>query len=108
LTGPDITSGIGPAEALYMTEIPKPSPKETQALVRVKAFGVNRADVMQRNGEYPVPPQAGKILGLEFAGIIEAFGDSPGTEFRIGDEVFGLTYGGTHSSKIVGITLRFF
>jgi NADPH:quinone reductase-like Zn-dependent oxidoreductase len=90
----DIKGGVGPAEALHITEIPKPIPREGQALVQIKAFGINRADIMQRNGEYPVPPQAGKILGLEFAGIIEALGQNDETTFRVGDEVFGLSYGG--------------
>lgn len=91
---PDIKGDVGPADALYIAEVPKPVPKGAQALVRIKAFGINRADVMQRNGEYPVPPQAGKILGLEFSGVIEAFGADHETSFKIGDEVFGLAYGG--------------
>lgn len=82
-----------------MTEIPKPVPKEGQALVRVKAFGLNRADVMQRDGEYPVPPQAGKILGLEFSGIIEELGENSEPSFSVGDEVFSLTYGGKKTQR---------
>jgi NADPH:quinone reductase-like Zn-dependent oxidoreductase len=93
-----------------MTEIPKPVPKEGQALVRIKAFGINRADIMQRDGEYPVPPQAGKILGLEFAGVVEAFGELHETTFKIGDEVFGLTYGGwcsvKHAEETVAVEYR--
>ena len=68
--------------------------KEGQALVRVKAFGINRADVMQRDGEYPVPPWAPNILGLEFSGIIEELGENSEPSFKIGDEVFALAYGG--------------
>nr|WOD46117.1 hypothetical protein [Trichoderma atroviride] len=95
----DIKGDIGPAEALYMAEIPKPVPKEAQALVRVKAFGLNRADIMQRDGEYPVPPWAGKIMGLEFSGIIEALGENSEPSFKVGDEVFSLTYGGKKSTS---------
>lgn len=85
-----------------MTEIPKPVPKEGQALVRVKAFGLNRADIMQRDGEYPVPPWAGKILGLEFSGIIEELGENSEPSFSVGDEVFSLTYGGKKTLSAIG------
>lgn len=98
----DIRGDIGPAESLYMTEIPKPMPKEGQALVRVKAFGLNRADIMQRDGEYPVPPWAGKVLGLEFSGIIEELGENSESSFSVGDEVFSLTYGGKNTLSGIG------
>lgn len=77
-----------------MTEIPTPVPKEGQALVKVKAFGINRADIMQRDGEHPVPPWVGKIMGLEFSGIIEGLGENSESSFSVGDEVFALAYGG--------------
>jgi NADPH:quinone reductase-like Zn-dependent oxidoreductase len=51
-------------------------------------------DLIQREGNYPLPPQAGKILGVEFSGTIESFGDEAEDSFKIGDEVFGLAYGG--------------
>lgn len=51
-------------------------------------------DLLQREGQYPVPPQASKILGVEFSGIIESFGDEAEKAFKVGDEVFGLAYGG--------------
>jgi len=51
-------------------------------------------DLLQREGQYPVPPQAPKTLGVEFSGVIEAFGCAPERGFKIGDEVFGLAYGG--------------
>ena len=64
--------------------------------MRVKAFGINRGDIMQRDGEYPVPPNAGRILGLEFAGVIAEMGDGNDNDasFKVGDQVFGLVYGG--------------
>jgi threonine dehydrogenase-like Zn-dependent dehydrogenase len=49
---------------------------------------------MQRNGQYPVPPQGGNIMGVEFAGVIEEFGKDQKSSFKIGDEVMGLAYGG--------------
>lgn len=52
-------------------------------------------DLLQREGKYPLPPQAGPILGVEFSGTIEEFGEDAEKGFKIGDEVFGLAYGGT-------------
>lgn len=51
-------------------------------------------DLIQREGHYPAPPQAGKILGVEFSGIISELGAYVGSKFKVGDEVFGLAYGG--------------
>lgn len=62
--------------------------------MKVKAFGLNRMDLLQREGKYPVPPQAPKTLGVEFSGTIESFGSEPERGFKVGDPVFGLTYGG--------------
>jgi NADPH:quinone reductase-like Zn-dependent oxidoreductase len=76
--------------------ITKPIPALGEALVKVKCFGINRMDLTQRNGQYEIPPQASKILGVEFSGIIEDLGDEAADSqtFKIGDEIFGLTYGG--------------
>ena len=54
-------------------------------------------DLMQREGQYEVPPQAGSTLGVEFSGWVEALGEECGSEFNVGDEVFGLAYGGEWS-----------
>ena len=51
-------------------------------------------DLLQREGQYPVPPQAPETLGVEFSGTIESKADDAEKEFKIGDEVFGLAYGG--------------
>lgn len=51
-------------------------------------------DLLQRQGHYPVPPQAPKTLGVEFSGVIESFGREAEKGFGVGDEVFGLAYGG--------------
>lgn len=55
-------------------QIPKPHPDEGQALVSVRAFGINRMDIIQRQGGYPLPPQAPATLGVEFSGVIESPG----------------------------------
>lgn len=80
-------------------ETPKPEPTSSQALIEIHAFGLNRMDLMQREGKYNVPPQAGKTLGVEFSGVIEGLGDGDTGDFKIGDEVFGLAYGGTFSDR---------
>lgn len=61
-------------------------------------------DLLQREGQYPVPPQAPKTLGVEFSGVIESFGSGAEKSFKVGDEVFGLAYGG--SCRIVPEMMR--
>ncbi|KAF2012214.1 putative quinone oxidoreductase [Aaosphaeria arxii CBS 175.79] len=96
----EIKDGKGPIENLYIASIPKPVPTNAQALVKIKAFGLNRMDLVQREGDYPLPPQAPKTLGVEFSGIIEELGSSPEKGFQVGDEVFGLAYGGAYAEYI--------
>ncbi|MCJ1387026.1 hypothetical protein MMC17_010155 [Xylographa soralifera] len=96
----DIKAGKGPASALNITRIQKPRPKDAQALVKIKAFGLNRMDLLQREGMYPVPPQAPKTLGVEFSGTIEAEAKNAESGFKVGDEVFGLAYGGAYAEYI--------
>jgi NADPH2:quinone reductase len=57
-------------------------------------------DLLQREGHYPVPPQAPKTLGVEFSGTIEELGDGSLDHFKKGDEVFGLAYGGAYAEYI--------
>lgn len=57
-------------------------------------------DLLQREGHYPVPPQGGKILGVEFSGIIASLGDKAEAGWSVGDEVFGLAYGGAYAEFI--------
>jgi len=68
-------SAFGPPSVLQLGQRPLPSPGAGELLIRVSASGVNRPDVLQRTGNYPVPPGASDIPGLEVAGII-ADGDS--------------------------------
>ncbi|KAK4679064.1 hypothetical protein QC764_200850 [Podospora pseudoanserina] len=101
----DIKNGKGPASALFINpSTPIPHPPAGHALVRIKAFGLNRMDLLQREGNYPLPPQAPSTLGVEFSGTIVSFGgDEPNQEhehFKKGDEVFGLAYGGAYAEYI--------
>ena len=85
--------GKGPATSLFMDSIAKPVPAPGQALVKIRAFGLNRMDLLQREGLYPVPPQSPETIGVEFSGTVEGFGGEKGG-FAVGDEVLGLAYGG--------------
>jgi len=96
----DIKGGTGPADSLHIIEVPKPKPSKGEAIVKIKAFGLNRMDLLQREGHYPVPPQAGPILGVEFSGTIESLGEGTKDGFKKGDEVFGLAYGGAYAEYI--------
>lgn len=96
-----VKDGKGPAANLFIEDsVQKPVAQESNVLVKVHAFGLNRMDIMQREGKYPVPPQAGPILGVEFSGIVESVGDQV-SDFKAGDKVFGLAYGGAYAEYIV-------
>lgn len=85
---------FGGPENLEIREVPDP-PKPTgkKVLVRVKAAGLNRADLLQRRGHYPPPPGfSPNIPGLEFAGEIVEMGDAV-NGWKTGDRVFGITAG---------------
>ena len=85
----------GPPEVLYLTEGPVPVPGPGEVLIRVEAAGVNRPDVLQRAGQYPPPPGASPVLGLEVAGTIAAV--SPDSGQREGDRVCALSPGGGYA-----------
>lgn len=85
---------------MFITDIERPKPNHAQALVKVKAFGLNRMDLLQREGMYPVPPQAPKTLGVEFSGTIEELAGESERGFKKGDAVFGLAYGGAYAEYI--------
>jgi len=93
-----IKDGKGPAENLFIGEAPKPTLQPGQLLVKVKAFGINRADIMQRNGGYPVPPGASPIMGMEFSGVVDELGDTK--TYKVGDGVFGLVAGGGYAEYV--------
>ena len=85
---------------MFINEIPKPKINHAKALIKVKAFGLNRMDLLQREGMYPVPPQAPSTLGVEFSGIIEDLASESERGFKKGDAVFGLAYGGAYAEYL--------
>jgi len=94
-----IKDGKGPIENLYIGETEKPVPHQGQVLVQVKAFGVNRMDLYQREGGYPVPPGTSTIMGVEFSGTVVELGQGV-TDWKLGEEVFGLAGGGAYAEFI--------
>jgi NADPH2:quinone reductase len=87
----------GGPEVLRSVERLKPAPKDGEILIKVAAAGVNRPDVLQRSGNYPVPPDASDLPGLEVAGEVV----SPGKSFKIGNEVCALVHGGGYAEYCV-------
>jgi len=98
--GTDIQGQQGPAEALFIDEVPVPILAPGEVLVQVKSFGLNRMDLSQRLGKYPVPSQAGPVLGVECSGIAVEVSAGAAERFAVGDEVFGLTYGGAYAEYV--------
>jgi NADPH:quinone reductase len=96
----EIEGGSGPAEALKIAERPDPVARPGQVLIRVRAAGVNRPDLLQRTGAYPPPPGASDVLGLEIAGEIEAVGEGV-TRWAVGDRVCALLGGGGYAELAV-------
>ena len=86
----------GPPDVLSLCERPLPEPKPGEVLIKVHAAGVNRPDVLQRLGHYPVPPGASDLPGLEVAGEIVG-GDLAGSGLRMGDMVCALVQGGGYA-----------
>jgi len=98
----DITTPGAP-EVLRPAERPMPQAGEGELLIRVHASGVNRPDVLQRTGNYPVPPGASDVPGLEVAGVVVS-GDAAAMAaagFKVGDRVCALVAGGGYADHCV-------
>lgn len=85
---------------LYFDTVDEPIPEANDLVVKVKSTALNRADIMQRYGQYPLPEGVTPIPGLEMSGIVESVGDDV-TNFKIGDRVCALLPGGGYSEKVV-------
>jgi putative PIG3 family NAD(P)H quinone oxidoreductase len=94
-----LASGPGGPEVLSLGEVPDPEPAAGEVLVDVAATAVNRADLLQRAGNYPPPPGASDILGLECSGRIAALGEGV-TGWQVGDEVCALLSGGGYAERV--------
>jgi NADPH2:quinone reductase len=96
-----IFAGAGGPEVITIGTVPTPTPGPQQIRVRVRAAGLNRADLMQRRGQYPAPDGwPADIPGLEYAGEVEAGGEGA-RRWRPGDRVMGLVGGGAQAEAVV-------
>lgn len=96
-----IFAAAGGPEVITFAERPVPAPGAGEVRVRVRAAGLNRADILQRRGQYPAPPGwPAEIPGLEFAGEVEQLGAGV-TRWREGDRVMGLVGGGAMAEALV-------
>jgi len=83
-------------DTLLWKEVPTPTAGEGEALIKVHAFGVNRADLLQRAGNYPPPPGCPEWMGLEIAGEVADIRD-PSCGFKVGDRICALLGGGGYA-----------
>ncbi len=95
----------GEPEVLVPAERPVPRPAGGEVLIRVAAAGVNRPDVMQRQGKYPPPPGASDLPGLEVAGTVAAVGADV-ARWQVGDRVCALVAGGGYAEYCVAPALQ--
>lgn len=94
------TKNPGDASQLFISEGEVPSPAANEILIRVHAAGINRPDILQRQGLYPPPADASPILGLEVAGEIITCGESV-KRWQVGDKVCALVNGGGYAEYAV-------
>jgi NADPH:quinone reductase len=95
-----VISRFGGPEVLELREVPAPVAGRGEVRVRVRATAINRADLLQRQGHYPPPPDAPPdIPGLEFAGEIDAVGEGV-VDLALGDRVCGLCGGGSYAEAV--------
>lgn len=92
--------GFGGPEKLHWAEVDTPEPGPGEVRIRTVAVGMNRADLLQRQGYYPPPPGTSELLGLECSGHIDALGE--GVEgWQVGDEAVALLAGGGYAQYVI-------
>jgi putative PIG3 family NAD(P)H quinone oxidoreductase len=89
----------GGPEVLEVRDVPDPTPKPDEVVIDVAATAVNRADLLQRQGNYPPPPGASTYLGMECSGTVSSVGDAV-VGWNVGDEVCALLSGGGYAEKV--------
>lgn len=92
-----VTGGL--SSQMFISSTDKPTLKPNQVLIKVQAFGVNRADTLQRQGKYPPPANESEILGLEVSGVIVDVGPLV-KDWANGQRVFGLVAGGGYAEYV--------
>ncbi|MBF4572486.1 NAD(P)H-quinone oxidoreductase [Herbiconiux sp. VKM Ac-1786] len=90
----------GPPDVLHLVRVEPPEPGPHDVRIEVAAAGVNNADLLERRGHYPVPPNAPPGLGLEVAGTITALGSAV-TTWKLGDRVCALVAGGGYAEAAI-------
>lgn len=90
---------FGPPENLIVTDIEKPHPGPGEVLIKVAAAGLNRADLLQRQGNYPPPPGASDIIGMEASGTVDELGADVDA-FEPGQQVCALLAGGGYAEYV--------
>ena len=94
-----IATEPGGPEVLSVAELPDPEPGPGEVLLDVAAAGLNRADLLQRQGFYPPPPGASEVIGMECSGTVAALGD--GVEgWTVGDRACALLAGGGYAERV--------
>jgi putative PIG3 family NAD(P)H quinone oxidoreductase len=94
-----VTEPGGP-DVLRVEDVPAPEPGPGEVLIDVVGAGVNRADLMQRQGHYPPPPGASEIIGLEVSGHVAALGSGV-DGFAVGEPCVALLAGGGYAEQVV-------
>ncbi|MCM0621102.1 NAD(P)H-quinone oxidoreductase [Nocardioides bruguierae] len=89
----------GGPEVLNVTDLPDPEPGEGEVVLDVVAAGLNRADLLQRQGFYPPPPGASEVIGMEVSGRVSAVGEGV-SGIEVGDEACALLAGGGYATKV--------
>jgi putative PIG3 family NAD(P)H quinone oxidoreductase len=94
-----VADGAGGPEVLSVVELPDPEPGPGEVVLDVAAAGLNRADLLQRQGFYPPPPGASPVIGMECSGTVAALGEGV-TGWSVGDPACALLAGGGYAAKV--------
>ena len=90
---------INEQQQLNFDEVEKPTIGGDECLIKVRAIGVNRADILQKQGKYPPPLGESNILGIEACGELVAIGRQQ-TQWQVGDKVFAIVPGGAYAEYV--------
>jgi NADPH:quinone reductase len=96
----------GGPEEMHITEGPAPAMGQDDVRIQVAAAGVNRSDLLQREGRYPPPATASPILGLEVAGYVAAAGERAAMVWSVGEEVCALVDGGAYATECIAPSVQ--